>query len=133
MSAVQKRKMTLAVSQALAWACSRAIVGGLAAGAAMPVLAADDAAIPSVVVTAQSRAQLLRDVPIAMQVVGAKEIADLGAVNLSDMNGYIPGLSVDGSQPTQPNFALRGIGTGDFGIATDAPVGVYLDGVYLGK
>ena len=100
---------------------------------ALPAIAADDPAIPSVVVTAQSRAQSLRDVPIAMQVISTKDIADLGAVNLSDMNGYIPGLQVDGAQPTQPNFALRGIGTGDFGIATDAPVGVYMDGVYLGK
>lgn len=118
---IKKHKLALAVSHALA------------AGVTLPALAADDAAIPSVTVTAQSRAQSLRDVPISMQVVSPKDIADLGAVNLSDMNGYIPGLSVDGSQPTQPNFALRGIGTGDFGIATDAPVGVYLDGVYLGK
>ncbi|NVM79110.1 iron complex outermembrane receptor protein [Duganella sp. SG902] len=114
----KKHKLALAISQALM---------------ALPAMAADEATIPSVIVTAQSRAQSLRDVPISMQVVSAKDIADLGAVNLSDMNGYIPGLSVDGSQPTQPNFALRGIGTGDFGIATDAPVGVYLDGVYLGK
>lgn len=116
----KKHTLAFAVSQALATL-------------AWPALAADDPALPSVIVTAQSRAQSLRDVPIAMQVVSPKEIADLGAVNLSDMNGYIPGLVVDGSQPTQPNFSLRGIGTGDFGIATDAPVGVYLDGVYLGK
>jgi iron complex outermembrane receptor protein len=36
-------------------------------------------------------------------------------------------------QPTQPLFSLRGIGSGDFGIGTDAPVGVYVDGVYTGK
>src|SRR6185312_16378549 len=102
---MKKHQLALAISQALM---------------ALPAMAADDSSITSVIVTAQSRAQSLRDVPIAMQVVSTKDIADLGAVNLSDMNGYIPGLSVDGSQPTQPNFALRGIGTGDFGIATDA-------------
>lgn len=98
---------------------------------ALPSLAADDAQV--VVVTAQSRAQSVRDVPISMQVITTKEISQVGAANLSELNGYIPGLAVDGSQPTQPNFALRGIGTGDFGIATDAPVGVYVDGVYAGK
>ena len=37
------------------------------------------------------------------------------------------------SQPTQPSYALRGLGNGDFGIGTDAPVGVYVNGVYTGK
>jgi iron complex outermembrane receptor protein len=120
-------------------ACLPAIIAaGFGAGKA---LAADDAAagegqaqtVETIVVTAQSRAQSERDVPIAMDVVTVKQIDDVGAANLSDMNGYIPGLTVDGSQPTQPNFSLRGIGTTDFGIGTDAPVGVYMDGVYTGK
>ncbi len=107
------------------------LTAAFATGMGMPVWAADD--VQTIVVTAQSRKQSMQDVPIAMNVVTMKEIGDLGASNLSEMNGYIPGLSVDGAQPTQPNFALRGIGTGDFGIATDAPVGVYVDGVYTGK
>jgi iron complex outermembrane receptor protein len=86
-----------------------------------------------IVVTAQSRSQAERDVPIAMDVVTDKQLKDLGAVNLSDLNGYMPGFTVDASQPTQPNFTVRGIGTTDFGIGTDAPVGVYMDGIYTGK
>ena len=97
-------------------------------------LAADDnAELDTVVVTAQSRVQSENDVPIAMQVLGAEQITDLGANNLSDVNGYMPGLHVDGSQATQPIFYLRGIGSGDFGIGTDSPVGVYVDGIYTGK
>jgi len=68
-----------------------------------------------------------------MQIVNADQINKLAATNLSDMNGYIPGLEVDGTQPTQPNYSIRGIGTGDFGIGTDSPVGVYVDGIYTGK
>ena len=96
-----------------------------------PVWAADD--IQSVVVTAQSRKQLVQDVPMAMQVVTSKDIENLGAKDLSDLNGYIPGLSVDSTEPTQPSFGIRGVNPGDFGIATDSPVGIYLDGVYTGK
>ena len=94
---------------------------------------ADDNTLETIVVTAQSRVQSESDVPIAMQVLGAEQIVDLGANNLSDVNGYLPGLHVDGSQPTQPIFYLRGIGSGDFGIGTDSPVGVYVDGIYTGK
>lgn len=86
-----------------------------------------------VVVTAQNRTQQAQDVPIALQIIGSEQIDKLAAPNLAEMNGYIPGLSVDAEQPTQPSMSLRGIGTGDFGIGTDAPVGVYIDGVYAGK
>jgi iron complex outermembrane receptor protein len=86
-----------------------------------------------VVVTAQNRTQQAQDVPIALQIIGADQIDKLASPNLAEMNGYIPGLSVSAEQPTQPSMSLRGIGTGDFGIGTDAPVGVYIDGVYGGK
>lgn len=103
-----------------------------AACAAAPAWSAEDP-VQSVVVSAQSRRQLLQDVPIAMQVVTSKDIANLGAKDLGDLNGYIPGLSVDNSEPTQPSFGIRGVQPGDFGIATDSPVGVYVDGIYAGK
>jgi iron complex outermembrane receptor protein len=87
----------------------------------------------NITVTAQSRTQQVQDVPIAIQVVTATQIDKLAATDLSKMDKYIPGLSVDGDQATQPYFGLRGISTGDFGIGTDAPVGVYENGVYMGK
>jgi iron complex outermembrane receptor protein len=111
-------------------ALAAAVAAALAAAAPAR---ADDGQLENITVTAQGRTQAERDVPIAMQVITPQQIDDLGAVNLSSLNGYIPGLQVDGSQPTQPNFTLRGIGTGDFGIGTDAAVGVYMDGVYTGK
>ena len=98
-----------------------------------PAQAADEGPLETIVVTAQSRVQSENDVPIAMQVLGAQQITDLGANNLSDVNGYIPGLHIEGGQPTQPIYYLRGIGSGDFGIGTDSPVGVYVDGIYTGK
>ncbi|MES2129146.1 MAG: TonB-dependent receptor [Pseudomonadota bacterium] len=102
-----------------------------AAFVATPSFAADE--VQSVVVSAQSRKQLASDVPIAMQVITSKDIANIGAKDLGDLNGYIPGLSVDNSEPTQPSFGIRGVQPGDFGIATDSPVGIYVDGVYTGK
>jgi iron complex outermembrane receptor protein len=96
-------------------------------------MADDNTILETIVVTAQARVQSENDVPIAMQVLGAQQIVSLGANNLSDVNGYIPGLHIDGSQATQPIFYLRGIGSGDFGIGTDSPVGVYVDGIYTGK
>jgi iron complex outermembrane receptor protein len=98
------------------------------AAASAPV---EDAQV--VTVTAQGRKQEVQKVPIAIQLIGPQDIARIGAVNLADVADFVPGLSIDASQPTQPSYALRGLGNGDFGIGTDAPVGVYVNGIYTGK
>ncbi|QPF72276.1 TonB-dependent receptor [Roseateles sp. DAIF2] len=89
--------------------------------------------LETVVVSGQGRTQQLQSVPIAIQVLGADQVRKLGASNLGEINAHIPGLEIDANQPTQPRMSLRGIGTADFGIGTDSPVGIYVDGVYTGK
>ena len=93
----------------------------------------DDASIAKVTITAQNRTQQLQDVPISVQVIKSDQIDKLAANNMADLNGYIPGLVVNDQQPTQPNYTIRGIGSGDTFVGTDAPVGIYVDGVYTGK
>ena len=97
--------------------------------------AAQDEAVDldRMIVTAQSREQELQDVPIALQVVDQALLDDIAAEDLSDIDAFVPGLVVDGVQPTQPSFRLRGIETSDFGIGTDPAVGIYVDGVYGGR
>jgi iron complex outermembrane recepter protein len=87
----------------------------------------------NVTVTAQSRTQEMEQVPIPLQIITSKQIDTLAATDLSKMSLFVPGLVVDGSQPTQPNYQLRGIGTSDFGIGTESAVGVYVDGVYAAR
>ena len=84
-------------------------------------------------VTAQGRKQEVLQVPISIQTIGPEQIEKLGAVNISEIASFVPGLQIDATEPTQPNFNLRGLGTADFGIGTDSPVGVYINGVYAGK
>ncbi len=87
----------------------------------------------NITVTAQSRTQEMEQVPIPLQIVTAKQIDTLAATDLSKMSLFVPGLVVDGSQPTQPNYQLRGISTSDFGIGTEPAIGVYVDGVYAAR
>lgn len=130
---VRKHLLSLRVRQAL--------FGGLAAGAASLAFAApqdgepgpDATTLDAITVTAQSREQELQDVPIALQVVTQQLLDDVAAEDLGDIDSFVPGLVVDGQQPTQPSFQLRGISTDDFGIGTDPAVGVYVDGVYAGR
>jgi iron complex outermembrane receptor protein len=100
--------------------------------AAAPLPAPVDA--PQVVeVTAQGRRQEVQSVPIALQLVGPQQIEAIGAINIAELSSFVPGLSVDAAEPTQPSYSLRGLGNGDFGIGTDAPVGIYVNGLYQGK
>ncbi len=117
-----------------------ALAGLLASAGAHAQAAAPDAAASApadeaqvVTVTAQGRKQEVQKVPIAIQLLGPQDLAKVGAVNLSQVSDFVPGLSVDASQPTQPSYTMRGLGNGDFGIGTDAPVGVYVNGIYTGK
>ena len=122
---------TLAGLLASAGAYAQTAAPEAAAASASDSTPADVAQV--VTVTAQGRKQEVQKVPIAIQLLGPQDIAKVGAVNLSQVADFVPGLSIDASQPTQPSYALRGLDNGDFGIGTDAPVGVYVNGVYTGK
>ncbi|RUL61545.1 TonB-dependent receptor [Dyella dinghuensis] len=87
----------------------------------------------NITVTAQSRTQQMEQVPIPLQIITAAQIDTQAATDLSKISLFVPGLVVDGSQPTQPNYSLRGITTSDFGIGTESAVGVYVDGVYAAR
>nr|WP_295379981.1 TonB-dependent receptor [Pseudoxanthomonas sp.] len=107
-------------------------VSGAAWGQAAP--AQDDATtLDTIKVTAQSREQELKDVPIAINVLNGEMIDQVAAADIGDLDMFVPGLEVTDGSPTQPRYAIRGISTGDFGIGTDPAVGVYIDGVYSAR
>ncbi len=128
-----KRKIAIALPQALQALQALSLTLPAAAAFAQAPAATDNSPVTTIPVTAQNRKQEAQAVPISFQILNADQLDKLAATSLSSIEGYIPGLSVDGSQPTQPIFFLRGVGNRDFGIGTDSPVGVYVDGVYTGK
>ncbi len=106
--------------------------GGLCGGARSA--GAEEAALGVVTVTAQSRSQQAQTVPIAMQIVIGAQASGWAKDNLADLNGSVPGLAVNLTQKTtQPDFTLRGIGSGSTNIGVDSPIGIYVDGVHAGK
>ena len=86
--------------------------------------------LQEVIVTAQKRKQLLRDVPIPVTAISASVLAHQNKSSLADYYFQVPGLSLtpneDGGEAT---IAIRGITTGDFANPT---VGVTVDGVPFG-
>lgn len=93
-----------------------------------------DATEPSdtgmIVVTAQRRQELSRDVPITLTTANAIELQEANVDSLLSLPKLVPGVRIDqqGSY-TQPT--IRGIGTILVQTAGGSSVGTYVDGFYL--
>ena len=88
------------------------------------------------IVTAQKREQSIYDVPVAISAFTAETIEKQGISDLTDIGKFVPNLNVTGfsaGQTSSANPFIRGIGLQDHLITTDPGVGVYVDGVYLGR
>ena len=96
---------------------------------------ADDNGL-DIVVTARKRQETLIDTPIAISAFSEDALKTLNAANLADVGKYVPNLNISrygvGNQ-AQAAIFIRAIGLQDHLITTDPGVGVYLDGVYLGR
>jgi iron complex outermembrane receptor protein len=89
-----------------------------------------------VIVTAQKREQSIYDVPVAISAFSADTIERQGVTTLTDIGKFVPNLNVtefSAGHTSSSNPFIRGIGIQDHLITTDPGVGVYVDGVYLGR
>ena len=125
---------------------SRLLVGAAFAAVAAPALAQQgpsDIEDPSVtvldqvIVTATKRETALQDTPIAISVVDAQTLENRQVQSLLDLfDGAVPSLRVSTFESRQSalTVGIRGIVPNDANQpAREQGVGVYLDGVYLGR
>ena len=92
--------------------------------------------IEEIVVTAAKREQGLYDVSASLSVFDGGTLAERGIADLVDVGKFVPNLNVttfSAGHTSSANSFIRGIGTQDHLITTDPGVGVYVDGVYLGR
>ncbi len=90
-------------------------------------------AYEEVIVTAQKRTENLLDVPIAISVVDAQQLAKHSIKNLTDIAAIAPNFQVSSPNgETIPLFSIRGVSMSDYSVNQSSPIGVYLDEVSLG-
>ncbi len=82
-----------------------------------------------IVVTAQRRAELSRDVPISITTITGDQLTSSGANQLSDIANVTPALRFD-SAATFVQPTIRGVGTAVASSGGGANVGIYVDGFY---
>ncbi len=87
-----------------------------------------------IVVTAQRREQSLQKVPIAVTALDSGALADLRVTNVERLSGFAPNLLITTQNiPSLPVVTIRGINSGVTNVVQDPKVGLYLDGVYIGR
>ena len=91
--------------------------------------------LEEVVVTAQKKEENLQDAPIAITAITESTIDDLDLANVVDLAGMAPNVHIINtpSNNTAATIAMRGGVTINPAITWEPTVGMYLDGVYLGK
>ena len=119
-------------------ALAMVLAGALISGTTPFAMAADavEQQFEQITVTAKKIEQGIYDVPVAVSAFSVKELEARQADNLMDVGNFVPNLTITsfgaGNTSAQMPF-IRGIGVQDHLIVIDPGVGVYIDGVYLGR
>jgi len=92
--------------------------------------------IEEVVVTAQKRQEKLQDVPLSISAISGAQLETRGIEGAKDLNSLAPNVTIKTSG-TGTNLSaaasIRGTNSGQPGIWADPAVGIYVDGVFVGK
>ncbi len=105
------------------------------------VRAADDQpaarTLEEIVVTARRREERLQEVPTSVAVISSEEIQARGEANFDVIGQIVPNVHFESAGGTSgvesPVVFVRGMGQADFIIVEDPAVGLYLDGVFMGR
>ena len=94
--------------------------------------------IEEIVVTSQKRSENIQSVPIAISAFTANALKERAVGDVSQLSSLSPNVTLDASTPFSGSSAvlgasIRGVGSADFAFNIDSAVGVYVDGVYLGR
>jgi iron complex outermembrane receptor protein len=111
---------------------STCLMAGVLAALSGGVAQAADAPhqVEEVIVTAQKRAENVQDVPQAVQVVSASQLAASGVREFTDLSKVAPSLVVrPAEQPVNSSVSIRGVGTFAFSIGVEPSVAVQVDDV----
>ena len=91
--------------------------------------------IEEVIVTARKREESAQDVPIAITAI-SEQLEDSNIRGLADLNGFAPNVRID-EDPGRANgisISIRGVSpTRIDDNSLDAPIGVMIDGIFLGS
>jgi iron complex outermembrane receptor protein len=111
---------------------ARIVHGLLAVAVAAPAYGQQ---LDEIVVTARKREESLQSVPVAVTALTAQDFTRQNVVSLQDLNLGIPNVTITQNTglPGAAQVYIRGIGQDDSTFTAEQGVGLYVDGIYIGK
>lgn len=95
---------------------------------------AEAGVLEEVIVTATKRAESLQNIAVTVTAFGAEAIQDAEIHNAMDLSVLTPSLSITvNTNPFNARMNIRGIGTAQNDPALEPSVGLFVDGVFLGR
>lgn len=94
------------------------------------------AALEDIVVTARKRAEQVQNVPISITTLTGAALDERNFTSITNLAAVAPNLNINNSSGSVSGatISLRGISDNNSTVLTnDQPIGLYLDGVYLGR
>jgi len=91
--------------------------------------------LEEIIVTARRREEALQDTPISVSALSSAALERSNVQALDDITRLMPNVSIQAQSGfLSGNTAfIRGIGSQEPLLSVDSPVGIYLDGVYIGR
>ncbi|WP_374571254.1 TonB-dependent receptor [Phenylobacterium sp.] len=92
-----------------------------------------DGVLQEIVVTAQRRAENLQDTAISVSAITSQTLKDAGIGRMEDFSNALPNVYVSPRDLRTTAISIRGISADTNNPGLDQSVGVYIDGVYMGR
>ncbi len=94
--------------------------------------------LEDIVVTARRREESVQSTPLSVSAFGAAALEERNVQSSSDITNLVPNVQFDSTASesgggASSQISIRGIGQTDYVLTVEPAVGVYLDGVYIGK
>lgn len=126
------------------WLGSAAIVALVACGPVYAQGATDDpqsaaeggsSGLEEIVVTARKRTESLQDIPVAISAFSAEKLDERGVRSVADLASAVPSVAMTGKSDGNfnPNIIVRGISSSARNVGFESSLGVYVDGVFMGR
>ena len=91
--------------------------------------------LEEILVTAQKRESSLQDTPISIAAFSGEQLERFGIDDFGDLAGLAPNVDITPFPNSRSSLVvfMRGVGNNDSQTTQDPAVGVYIDGVYVGR
>ncbi|HZX76258.1 TonB-dependent receptor [Lysobacter sp.] len=134
--AMQRRPLVRAIATTLVLALAGPAIAQQAQGtnpqgaASQGTTSQDVITLDNMVVTANKRAENIREVATAVTVLGEQQLENFSSTQMTDYASYVPGLQVQSNgTPGQSQVSMRGIAA----MSSGSTVGTYIDETPIGS